>query len=110
FSVIANSILQFDEDKEEEKEQPTETSSSSVFTEELPIDMQENKTDVGMDVNAVEVTSPTPTEPVIVVDNTSDDASDNSIKAELKDEVKSSAASVVLSSTLFFAFTSMLLI
>ncbi|KAE9416695.1 hypothetical protein Angca_002112 [Angiostrongylus cantonensis] len=100
----------FDEDKEEEKEQPTETSSSSVFTEELPIDMQENKTDVGMDVNAVEVTSPTPTEPVIVVDNTSDDASDNSIKAELKDEVKSSAASVVLSSTLFFAFTSMLLI
>ncbi|KAJ1372101.1 hypothetical protein KIN20_034168 [Parelaphostrongylus tenuis] len=106
-----------EEDKEMVKEMPMETSSTIVFTKEHtvimvehPVDVQENETDVGMDVNAVDTTSPAPTEPVIVVDNTADDIGDNTIKAHLKDEVKSSATSVIISSTLLFAIASMLLI
>lgn len=122
--VIAHSVAnmppappRFEEDKEEVKEEPIEASSSFAFTKEHPVmteehpgDVQENETDVGMDVNGVDATSPAPTEPVIVVDNTSDDIKDNSIKAELKDEVKSSATSVIISSTLFFVVASTLLI
>ncbi|KJH49120.1 hypothetical protein DICVIV_04750 [Dictyocaulus viviparus] len=94
----------------EDEEKALETSSATTDKQMEKENFDEDETALGMDVNAIEETSPSPTESVIVVDNTSEDLAENSIQAGIKEEVKSSSYGVVISEVLFVAVATMLLV
>uniref|UniRef100_A0A7I4YRL1 Uncharacterized protein n=1 Tax=Haemonchus contortus TaxID=6289 RepID=A0A7I4YRL1_HAECO len=71
---------------------------------------EEVKGDIGMDVNAIEVTSPAPTEPVIVVDDIPSDVDENRVQVGTKQEVKSNSAATVVLSSLFAVGAALLLL
>ncbi|KAK6017070.1 hypothetical protein OSTOST_17443 [Ostertagia ostertagi] len=78
-------------DEEEEGEVKTVVvmttpSAEATEAEEKETSHEESKGDIGMDVN--EITSPAPTEPVIVVDDTPSDIDENRVQAGTKQEVE----------------------
>ncbi|PIO69165.1 hypothetical protein TELCIR_09026 [Teladorsagia circumcincta] len=86
----------------------TTPSAEATVAEDKEASHEESKGDIGMDVN--EITSPAPTEPVIVVDDTPSDIDENRVQAGTKQEVKSNSAASLALSSVFVAVTALVLL
>ncbi|EPB75412.1 hypothetical protein ANCCEY_05521 [Ancylostoma ceylanicum] len=113
-SEMATSTLKAEEEAEHEPLEIERSTVAAVETtaEPLPVETkEEEKTEIGMDVNSVDLTTPAPTEPIIVVDDASETAtaSENDIQAGAKEEVKSASAGLLFFSSLFAIGAALLL-
>ncbi|KAK6753205.1 hypothetical protein RB195_012663 [Necator americanus] len=114
-TMVVSSTLKAEEEAEEvplglapTQSTPVETSTEIKETEAK---FNEEKTEIAMDVNALdETTTVAPTEPVIVVDDTSETVSENDIQAGIKEEVKSSSVGLMIFSSLLATGAALLLI
>ncbi|KAK6035731.1 hypothetical protein COOONC_26764, partial [Cooperia oncophora] len=98
-------------DEEEEEMKPVEMTTSSAETSEAQdkeATHEESKGEIPMDVN--EVTTPAPTEPVIVVEDTPSDIDENRVEPGTKQEVKSNSAATFVLSSLSAAVAALLLL
>ncbi|ETN77606.1 hypothetical protein NECAME_10909 [Necator americanus] len=114
-TMVVSSTLKAEEEAEEVPLALTPTQStpaeSSTEIKETEAKFNEEKTEIAMDVNALdETTTVAPTEPVIVVDDTSETVSENDIQAGIKEEVKSSSVGLMIFSSLFATGAALLLI
>ncbi|KAL6742295.1 hypothetical protein Aduo_015457 [Ancylostoma duodenale] len=111
-SEMATSTLKAEEEAEHEPLEIAVTTVTAVETtaETQPVETkEEEKTEIGMDVNSLDQTTLAPTEPVIVVDDASESPSENDIQAGAQEEVKSASAGLLFFSSLFAIGAALLL-